>query len=241
MHPQKDTTLDKTLSLKSGQYEKVFEYILIPEHPGEFAYPKVTANFTLPNGESKELSSIESENTKIYGPNIVLTKTVDKQKLNLGEELTVTVTAQNTGNVDANVAVTDVIPPSAKFIRGETSFKQILGSGGSKTITYVIQMRKDGEIQLPACKASFYDLEKYSGDVTSNIPPVVYAGTDISPEKSNEQTGGSTGSNEEQNATYQGGKTVPNEGDYGDTPGFSAFLVISGILTITGLLRKKNN
>lgn len=239
MHPQKDITLDKTLSLKSGESQKVFEYILIPEYPGEFAYPKTTANFTLPNGESKEVSSIDSENTKIYGPNIVLTKTVDKGHLNQGEELTVTVTCQNTGNVDASVTLTDVIPPTAKFIRGETNFKQILGSGGSKTISYVIQMRKDGELQLPACKASFYDLNKYSGEVSSNIPDVVYAGTEISPENNNGQPGGSTGSDEEKNSTYQGGKTVPNEGEYGDTPGFSAFLAIAGFLAITGILRKK--
>jgi uncharacterized repeat protein (TIGR01451 family) len=241
MHPQKDIVLDKTVSLKSGDAaEKIFEYVLIPEYPGEFAFPKATANFTLPNGESKELNSIDSDNTKIYGPNIIITKTVDKQNLNKGDELTVTVTAQNTGNVDASVTVTDIIPPIAKFIRGETNFKQILESGGSKTITYVLQMRKEGDIQLPACKASFYDLDKYSGEVSSNTPPIVYSGTDISPEKGSEQSGGSTGSNAEKNASYEGGKTVPKEGEYGDTPGFNAFLAIAGFLAGTGLLRKRN-
>ena len=72
-----------------------------------------------------------------------------------------TVTAQNTGNVNANVTVTDTIPPEAKLISGETSFSQVLASGGGlKTITYIMQMNKEGEIKLPACKASFIDLDE---------------------------------------------------------------------------------
>ena len=125
------------------------------------------------------MSSNNSEKIKIYGPDITITKTVDKQQLNPGDELTVTVTAKNTGNVDASVTVTDTVPPEAKLISGETSFKQILGSDGdSKTITYILQMNKEGEIKLPACKASFLDLDKYSGEVSSETP-VVYVGIPI--------------------------------------------------------------
>ena len=65
----------------------------------------------------------------------------------------------------------------------ETSFKQVLESdGGSKTITYILQMNKEGEIKIPACKASFLDLDKYSGEVNSDAP-VVHVGAQTSPEE----------------------------------------------------------
>ena len=160
MRLQEDTTLNKTFSLKAGETaEKVLKYTLVPETPGEFTFPTATATFTLPNGQSKEVSSNNSGTVKINGPNITVIKTVDKQQLNTGDILNVTVMAQNTGNVNANVRVNDTLPPGAELISGETSFKQILKSGGdSKNVTYTLQMNREGEIQLPACKASFYDL-----------------------------------------------------------------------------------
>src|SRR5674476_2560 len=100
MRLQEDTTLNKTLSLKAGETaEKVLKYTLIPETPGEFTFPTATANFTLPNGQSKEVSSNNSGTVKINGPNITVIKTVDKQQLNTGDILNLTVMARNTGTV----------------------------------------------------------------------------------------------------------------------------------------------
>ncbi|HET8688919.1 MAG TPA: BatD family protein, partial [Methanosarcina sp.] len=198
VHLQKDVTLEKTLSLKSGELaQKVFEYTLIPDKPGEFTFPQTIATFTLPNGQSGDSGSNNSEKVKIFGPEISITKTVDKQQLNTGDELTVTVTAKNTGNADASVTLTDTAPPEAKFISGEMSFKQVIGKDGdSKTITYILQMHKEGEIHLPACKASFLDLDEYSGETLSNAP-VVYVGIPIPLEGSSSRQEGSTGSDQE--------------------------------------------
>lgn len=234
MHLKKDVMLDKALSLKSGELaQKVFEYALIPDKPGEFTIPKTIANFTLPNGQSGNASSNNSEKVKIYGPEISVIKTINKQQLNSGDELTVTVTAKNTGNVDASVTLTDTVPKEAKFISGETSFKQVLASdGGSKTITYILQMHKEGEIRLPACKASFLDLDEYSGEVTSDAP-VVYVGVPISLNGSSKQQDGSTESNQEKNeSSYQ-------DQNEEDSPGFGPALAIAGLLAVTPLLRRK--
>ena len=240
MHLQKDTELDKTLSLKSGEIaEDVFKYTLIPERPGEFTFPKTVATFTLSNGQSEKVDSDDSEKIKIYGPDIEITKTVDKQQINSGDELTVKVTVKNTGNVDASVTVTDTIPSEAKLISGETSFKQVLGSGGgSKTITYILQMHKEGEIKIPACKASFLDLDKYSGEVSSETP-VVYVGTPMTLEGSSAQPEGSTESNQEKNEPSSQSNTSGKEEDYGDSPGFGFFLAVAGILAVTGFMRKR--
>ena len=234
MHSQKAVSLDKTLSLKSGESaEEVFEYTLIPEKPGEFTFPKTIATFTLPNGQNGEVGSNNSENVKIYGPEVSITKTVDREQLDSGDKLTVTVTAKNTGNVDASVTVTDTIPPEAKLISGETSLNYVLGSDGdSKTMTYMMQMNKDGEIKLPACKGSFLDLDEYSGEVSSNTP-VVYVGIPISLQGSSTQPEGVTESNQVKNESS--GQAQNDE----DTPGFGPVFAIAGLLTVTCILRKR--
>lgn len=237
MHLQKDASFEKTISLKAGETaEDVFEYTLIPEKSGEFTFPQTVATFTLSNGQNQEVKSDNSEKIQIYGPNIEITKTIDKQQLNPGDKLTVNVVAKNTGNVDASVTVTDTIPSEAKLISGETSFKQVLESnGGSRTITYIMQMNKEGEIKIPSCKASFLDLDKYSGEVYSEALKVNVGA--ITLEGSSSQPEGSTDSNQEKEESAN--QSTGSEEDYGDTPGFGSFLTVAGILMCSGFIRKK--
>ncbi|MPM84043.1 hypothetical protein SDC9_131114 [bioreactor metagenome] len=236
MHLQDDTTLEKTVSLESGEkVEDVFKYTLIPEKPGEFTLPAIVATFTLPNGESGNATSNTSQKITIYGPYIELTKTIDKQQVATGDKLTVTITAKNTGNVDASVTVSDTVPSEAKLISGETSFKQVLKSNGdSKTITYIMQMNKEGEIEIPACKASFQDLDKYSGEVYSETS-TVNVGT-ITLEGSSSQPEDSTDSNQEKNESTDQTSTDSTEED---TPGFGFSLAMAGLLMGSGLIKKK--
>jgi uncharacterized repeat protein (TIGR01451 family) len=85
-----------------------------------------------------------SEKITISEPYIEITKTIDKQQLNLGDELTAKVTTKNAGNVDASVTVTDTMPSEAKLTSGEISFKQVLASeSGSKTIIRILPMNKE--------------------------------------------------------------------------------------------------
>lgn len=236
MHLKKDATLEKTLSLKSGERaEKVFEYNLIPEIPGEFTFPQTTATFTLPNGQNGDEASNNSEKVKVYGPYIEVTKAVDRQQLNSGDELTVTVTTKNTGNVDASVKLTDPVPPEAKFISGETSCSQVLGSeGGTRTMTYIMQMHKEGEIRLPAARAAFLDLDEYSGEAISN-KPVVYVGIPVPLEGSSTQPEGVTESNQEKNVS----SSSPAEEDEEETPGFDVIPAVVGLLAVTGFMGKR--
>jgi uncharacterized repeat protein (TIGR01451 family) len=256
MYLKENKTLNKTLSLKSGEKaEKILEYSIIPEKPGEFTFPQCVATFTLPNGQRKEVSSNNSGAVKISGPDITVTKTVDKQQLSIGDSLNVTVTALNTGDVSANIKMNDTLPPGTKLLGGKTSSRQILKSGGgSMSINYTLQMDTEGEVKLPACKANFYDLSKNSGEVSSDTP-VVYVGTriylegnnstkvegkNISLEGNNTKIEGKDESNQGENNSSVPGQIdgVTNEND-GITPGFDLIPSLIGFLAVTGLLIKR--
>ena len=96
-------------------------------------------------------------------------------------------------------------------------------------------MHKEGEIQLPACKASFLDLDEYSGEVVSDTP-VVYVGVPISLEGSSKQPEGKTDSNQEKNKSSG---LAQNE-DSEDTPGFGPVLAIAGLLAVTCILGRRH-
>lgn len=251
MQLKEKTPLEKTLSLKAGETaEKVFEYTLIPQTPGEFTFPKAIATFTLPDGQAKQIESNGSEPIKIYGPKITVTKTIDKEELNSGEELNVELNAQNSGNVDANVTLSDFIPPEAELISGNTGFSQVLGKNGeSRKISYTLRMNREGKIRLPACKARFIDLDKYSGEVYSERP-VVYVGSPVS-KKENAETAEKYTESEEENYTQSEENNSDNEGNESSgtedvnkednsekTPAFDLFSGLIGILGIKLILKK---
>ena len=127
----------------------------------------------------------------------------------------------------------------SRGVSGETGFKQVLKSkGGSKTITYILQMNKEGEINIPACKASFLDLDKYSGEVYSGTN-TVYVGVPMTLEGSSSEPEGSTASDQQKNEPSSQANTGGMEEDYGDTPGFGIFLAVTGLLMGAGFMRKK--
>ena len=252
MHLQVNKTLNKTFSLKSGEKaEKILEYSLVSEAPGEFTLPLCEAVFTLPNGQRQEVGSNNSGNILIKNPDIIVTKTVDKQQLNVGENLSVIITAQNNRNVNLNVKVNDTLPPGAKLLRGETSSKQILTSGGgSMSINYTLQMNTGGEIKLPACKANFTDIAKNSVVVTSDTP-IVQVVMPVSPvvnntttaevkNESSTQTAGENDSVTAGNNSSGSGQLGGTNGTNGATPGFDLIPAVIGFLVVSGLLRKRN-
>jgi uncharacterized repeat protein (TIGR01451 family) len=260
MHLQENMTLNKTLSLKSGEKaEKILKYTLIPEKPGEFTFPQCIATFTLPNGQRKEISSDSSGNVIISGPDITVTKTVDKQELNLSDTLNVKVTAQNNGDTTVNLKMNDTLPPGAKLLSGNTSSKQILKSGGnSMSINYTLQMIKEGEITLPACKVNFYDLAKNSGEISSNTPVVhvetnntrkensTTAESNTTIEKTNESSQEVNKSSEKENKSSEkenkSSDLAQNESTENDnnTPGFDFVPTSIGLLMVAWLLIKKS-
>lgn len=252
MHLQENKSLNKTLSLKSGENaEKVLEYSLVPKTSGEFTLPSCIAVFTLPNGERKEISSDNSGTVNVKEPDVRVTKTVDKQQLSIGETLKVIITAQNNRKVNLNVKVNDTLPPGTKLLSGETSSKQILkGEGGSMSINYTLQMNKEGEIKLPACKANFTDVSKNSVEVASETPivrveaPVSLTANNTTgvagKNESGNMTEGDNESSQTENNSSSSSQPGNNTGNNGATPGFDLIPSLIGFLVVSGLLKKRN-
>jgi len=254
MHLQENKKLNKTLSLKSGEKaDKVLEYSLIPESTGDFTLPLCTAVFTLPNGQLEEVSSNNSSDTvTIYEPDIIVVKNVDKQQMNVGDNLTVNITAQNNKNVKLSVRINDTLPPGAKLISGEISSKKLLQSDGdSMSMNYTIQMNTGGEIKLPACKANFTDVEKKSTEVSSNTP-IVYVESPLSLATNNTtmtigtngsstNTSGNNSSSQAGNNSSGTGQIGTNSSSSGTTPGFDIVISIIGFLGVSGLLMKRKS
>lgn len=248
MELEEDVELEKTLSLKAGETaSNVFKYTFMPKKPGKYTLPETIAAFTLPNGQYEEIESTNTEENIIYGPYIELTKTVDHQQLEVGEKLTVTLIAKNTGNVDASVTVSDTVPSEAKFISGETGFREVLKEGESKKVTYMLQMHSKGKVQLPPAKASFLDLEDYRAEVYSEGPLPVYVGIPIEVDANpgDSGPGGVTGSEQEKSsqartvASASSGNVGTAQPVEEDTPGFGLILAGLAIFGVVGLRRKE--
>ncbi len=91
----------------------------IPDDPtitntssGEFEYTDGNETKTS-NKDSNEVSS------EVREGQVELTKTADKDVVEVGDILTYTIIAENTGNVEvSNVVITDIIPPETSFVEG---------------------------------------------------------------------------------------------------------------------------
>lgn len=130
-----------------------------------FTIPAASAQFTVNNkqysGKSKTPSLI------VNGPKIILNKTVNKTAVNISEEVTVTVTINNVGNIDTKSDVNDSLPDGTSLVSGSTSLEPLfLDLNKPHMFSYTIRMDREGEIKLPAAVANYTSIE-YRGKIPS--------------------------------------------------------------------------
>ncbi len=139
-----------------------------------FPIPPANAAFTFNNNPYTIYS--QSSTVIVYGPDIVVEKTVDKPVVNLGDDVTVTVNINNVGNIVTHVAVNDSLPDGASLINGTTSLASTsLELNTPEIFSYTMKMNKEGEIELPAAVANYTDFA-YSGmkrSASSSERPVI--------------------------------------------------------------------
>jgi len=79
--------------------------------------PAAHVKFTL-GGKSYDVES-NQPTVIVQGPNITLSKTVDKTVVDPDETIRVTITAKNIGNLPSRTKIMDTLPTGAELVSGE--------------------------------------------------------------------------------------------------------------------------
>lgn len=155
---------------------KDFDYSIKPleTNLNGFTLPAASAQFTVNNKPYS--ASSQTPTIVVNGPKIVLNKTVDKPAANLNEEVTVTISINNAGNIATKAEVNDSLPEGTSLVSGSTELESaFLELNTPQTFSYTIRMDREGEIELPAAVANYTDIE-YRGvtrSVLSSEKPVI--------------------------------------------------------------------
>jgi len=151
-------------------------------HAGRVATVEITmSNYS--TGDlyiNKLLENGRSEAVFAGDPEVVITKSIDKPKIKLGETVTVTVKAKNTGNDTANnVSFTD--PKQEHFVLEETTYevssaipKIEYGESVPETLVYIYKIKATdaGDFALKAVNASYTNSAGQTYQVSSNTPSI---------------------------------------------------------------------
>ena len=163
-----NSSLEWELDLNSGE-SKSFTYTLLPLQPDENGYtvPPANAQWTQDSKEYYVLSN--SPCITVYGPKIELSKSVDPDTIDGTGTVSVTIKVKNTGNVLANIEVSDYLWQDAELIDGELEAEMVLRGGEDQTFGYSMKLDISDSIELPCASAHFVDTQDYKGDVVSDV------------------------------------------------------------------------
>jgi len=208
--------------------------------------PAASATFTVNN---KPYSASSSTITVVVnGPRLIVNKTVSKPVVNISEDVTVTVSINNIGNVGTKTEVIDSLPDSVSLVTGQLS--QLNFSEPSKQwgFSYIIRINKEGDYELPSAIANYTNVE-YRGfvrDVKSSDKPVIKVidpskPRPVSNETASQGTGGTSPSQGNPGVNSQGtpGATAtPEPTPTPITPGFEFVFAVIILIFAAGFMRK---
>ncbi len=210
--------------------------------------PAASATFTVNNKPYSASSSIIT--LIVNGPKLIVNKTVSKPVVNISEDVIVTVSVNNVGNIGTRTDVKDSLPDDVSLVSGQLS--NLTFSEPAKTwgFSYIIRMNKEGDYELPCAIANYTNVE-YRGtvnDVKSSQRPVI---TVVDPSKprpvSNgtaSQTAGGTPSSQGTPGTNPQGTPVASATSTPDptptpiTPGFDFAFAVIILIFAAGFMRK---
>jgi uncharacterized repeat protein (TIGR01451 family) len=154
--------------IKSGQdWSTTYTLKPLETNLDGFNIPAVNALFTINN--VKYNASSDSSSVIVNGPKIILNKTVDKQTINLSENITIMVSVNNVGNIATRTQIVDYLPENMSLVSGQTSIESILLEVNKpQGFSYIIRPKISGNIELPAAVANYINIE-YKGTVHSAL------------------------------------------------------------------------
>lgn len=168
--------------LKPGQeWSRSYQIKPLSASLSGFTIPAATVSFTYKNINAS--ASSQTTSVVVNGPKIILNKSVNRARVNISEDVTVTVSISNVGNMGTKAEVKDLLPEGTSLVSGPTSLAStFLEYNKPQGFSYIIRMNTEGEIQLPSALANYTDVE-FRGvgrAVKSSQTPVV---TVIDPSK----------------------------------------------------------
>ncbi len=102
-------------------------------------------------------------------PKIIINKTIDKQIANISDDVTVTVSIQNIGNIPTRIEVKDFLPENVSLVSGSTSLEStFLELNTPIGFSYIIRINTGENIELPAAIANYTGVE-YRGMTRSSV------------------------------------------------------------------------
>jgi len=163
--------LEWNFDIKAGE-TKDYKYSIRPLKPDKDGYELNKAQAKWDVGKNTYNQSSNTPKIIVHGSKIILSKTVNPSKVDINQEVTVTVTATNEGDVRANVKIFDnsPLPDNVVLVSGETTIEKILEEEKSVSFTYTISGNAEGIYELPKAVAVFNDLQEYRGEEISNSP-----------------------------------------------------------------------
>ncbi|MEA3282989.1 MAG: hypothetical protein U9Q68_10655, partial [Euryarchaeota archaeon] len=125
-----------------------FSYHIKPERPGIFEVPGAVAEFVIVETNISVRSN--SPVITVDGVCITVNKTAHPEQIRKGDTVTVTLSVRNTGNMDATINLTDVLPPGAELISGDPTIQTLLAANQTNETEYVIVLATPGQVVLGA-------------------------------------------------------------------------------------------
>ncbi len=210
--------------------------------------PAASATFTVNN---KQYSASSSTITLIVnGPRLLVNKTVSKSVVNISEDVTVTVSVNNIGNIGTKIEVKDSLSDDVSLVSGQLSQLNFSEPATKWGFSYIIRMNKEGDYELPSAIANYTNVE-YRGtvrDVKSSDRPIIKVidpskPRPVSTEPASQTTGGTPSSQRTSVVNSQGTPeatptSTPEPTPTPITPGFEFAFAVIILIFVAGFMRK---
>ncbi|MDL5501606.1 MAG: DUF11 domain-containing protein, partial [Candidatus Methanoperedens sp.] len=154
--------------IKHGEWKEI-AYSIRPleTNINGFTFPAVNAQFKV-NNKQYNISS-NTSTVIVNGPKIIINKTIDKQIVNISDDVKVTVSIKNIGNIATRMEVKDFLPENVSLVSGSTSLDStFLELNTPIGFSYIIRINTKENIELPAAIGNYTGIE-YRGMTRSSI------------------------------------------------------------------------
>ena len=164
-----DTSLTWNIPvIKPGEWKDIgYSIKPLETNINGFTFPEVNAQFKV-NNKQYNISS-NASTVIVNGPKIIINKTIDKQFINISDDVTVTVSIQNIGNIATRMEVKDFLPENVSLVSGSTSLDSTFVELNTPIgFSYIIRVNTRENIELPAAIANYTGVE-YRGMTRSSV------------------------------------------------------------------------